>query len=105
MDSSQAWVDCAADQLALTLADPVVRAELEVIWQGLRRRNPMDPSVIFAWIIVVLAGAACVGALVFVIVWEVCAIRRTLAAHRRQVEPPGTYWRNHATVSIPERRP
>jgi hypothetical protein len=65
----------------------------------------MDPSVIFAWIIAVLAGIACVGALAFVIVWEVCAIRRTLAAHRRQAEQPETFWRNHATVSVPERRP
>jgi hypothetical protein len=65
----------------------------------------MDPSVIFAWIIAVLAGIACVGALAFVIVWEVCAIRRTLAAHRRQAEQPKTFWRNHATVSVPERRP
>jgi hypothetical protein len=53
----------------------------------------------------VLAGIACVGALAFVIMWEVCAIRRTLTAHRRQAEPLGMYWRNHATVSVPERRP
>jgi hypothetical protein len=65
----------------------------------------MDLSVIFAWIVAVLAGLACVGALAFVIVWEVCAIRRTLAEHRRQVQPPDMYWRNHATVSVPERRP
>ena len=65
----------------------------------------MDLSVIFAWIVAVLAGLACVGALAFVIVWEVCAIRRTLAEHRRQLQPPETYWRNHATVSVPERRP
>ena len=65
----------------------------------------MDLSVIFAWIIAVLAGAACIGALVLLIVWEVCAIRRTLAAHRRQAEPPAMFWRNHATVSVQERRP
>jgi hypothetical protein len=51
----------------------------------------MDPSMIFAWIIAVLAGAACTGALVFVLVWEVCAIRRTLAAHRRR-PPDAPFW-------------
>jgi hypothetical protein len=56
-----------------------------------------------AWIIAVLAGAACVGALAFVIVWEVCAIRRTLAAHR-QVEAPVMLWRDHQAMTIPERR-
>jgi O-antigen ligase len=64
----------------------------------------MDPSVIFAWIIAVLAGAACIGALVFAIVWEICAIRRTLAAHRH-VGPPATYWSDRAAVTAPERRP
>jgi hypothetical protein len=52
----------------------------------------------------VLAGAACVGALAFVIVWEVCAIRGTLAAHRRQVEAPVMLWRDHQAMTIPERR-
>jgi hypothetical protein len=65
----------------------------------------MDPSIIFAWIIAVLAGVACIGALVFAVVWEWCAIRRTLAAYRHQVEQPESFWRNHATVAIPERRP
>jgi hypothetical protein len=66
----------------------------------------MDPSVISAWIIAVLAGAACIGALVFVIAWEVCAIRRTLADHRRRAMPPArSYWREHASVTIPERWP
>ncbi len=55
-----------------------------------------------AWIIAVLAGAACVGALAFVIVWEVCAIRRTLAAHRRQ-PPDASRWceRSSASSSTP----
>jgi hypothetical protein len=65
----------------------------------------MDPSVMFAWIIAVLAGAACIGALVFVIVWEVCAIRRTLADHRRRAGPPTTYWRDRTAVTVPDRRP
>jgi uncharacterized membrane protein len=62
-------------------------------------------DVIFAAVVGVLAAIAVIGALVFVIVWEACAIRRTLADHRRQTEQPETFWRNHATVSIPERRP
>jgi hypothetical protein len=38
--------------------------------------------VIFTYVVGVLAGLAVVGALAFVLVWEWCAIRRTLAAHR-----------------------
>jgi hypothetical protein len=34
MDSSQAWVERAADQLALTLADPAVRAKLLKLLAG-----------------------------------------------------------------------
>jgi hypothetical protein len=65
----------------------------------------MDLDMIFAAVVGVLAAIAVIGALVFVIVWEVCAIRRTLADHRRHTEQPETFWRNHATVSVPERRP
>jgi hypothetical protein len=62
-------------------------------------------DMIFAYVVGVLAAVAVVGALVYAVVWEWCAIRRTLAAHRRQDDQPETFWRNHATVSIPERRP
>jgi hypothetical protein len=49
----------------------------------------MSLDVIFAAIVGVLAGLACVGALVFAVVWEWCAIRRTIAAHRhRPPDPP-----------------
>jgi hypothetical protein len=70
----------------------------------------MDPSTIFAWIIAVLAGLATIGALVFAVVWEVCAIRRTLAEHRaRTIVPPfdptTRYWREHSAVTVPERQP
>jgi hypothetical protein len=51
----------------------------------------MSLDVIFAWIVGVLAGLAVVGALAFALVWEWCAIRRTLAAHRRQA--PDEFWR------------
>ena len=43
----------------------------------------MDPSIIFAWIIAVLAAAACIGALVVVLVAEWYAVRRTIERHRR----------------------
>jgi hypothetical protein len=60
-------------------------------------------DVIFAAIVGVLAGVAVIGALVFALVWEWCAIRRTLADHRRRA--PKSFWRDHAAVIIPERRP
>jgi hypothetical protein len=70
-----------------------------------------DPSTIFAWTVAILAGLATIGALTFVVVWEVCAIRRTLAEHRARSAPasrfdPSTrYWREHSTLTVPERRP
>jgi hypothetical protein len=44
----------------------------------------MSLDVVFAYLVGVLAGLAVVGALAFVLVWEWCAIRRTLAAHRHR---------------------
>jgi hypothetical protein len=53
----------------------------------------------------VLAGAACIGALVFVLVWEVCAIRRTLATHRDTADsrPPtdSDFWRQQRALNEP----
>jgi hypothetical protein len=46
-----------------------------------------------------------IGALVFVLVWEWCAIRRALANHRRPTEPPQSLGRDHAAVTIAERQP
>jgi len=47
----------------------------------------------FSIIVIVLAALAVVGALVFALVWEVCAIRRTLDDHRRRAMPPArSYW-------------
>jgi hypothetical protein len=51
------------------------------------------------------AGLAVIGALVFVLVWEWCAIRRTLATHSHQAQPPESFWRDRAALHIPERRP
>ena len=64
----------------------------------------MTFDVIFATIVGVLAGLAVIGALAFVLVWEWCAIRRTLAAHRHPIQPPAL-WRDHAVLRVPERRP
>ena len=65
----------------------------------------MDPSLIFAWIITVLAGVAVIGALVFTVVWEICAIRRTLAAHRgaADIRSPTDedFWRQQRALNEP----
>jgi hypothetical protein len=69
----------------------------------------MDLSVIFAWIIAILAGAACIGALAVVLVAEWYAIRRTIQRHRQPhgtlTDPTGRYWREHTHLTVPERRP
>jgi hypothetical protein len=64
----------------------------------------VDLDVIFAYVVGVLAGLAVIGALAFVLVWEWCAIRRTLAAHRRRPSNE-SFWRDHPALGIPERRP
>jgi hypothetical protein len=64
----------------------------------------MSLDVIFATIVGVLAGLAVIGALVFALVWEWCAIQRTLAAHRHQPRNE-SFWRDHPALGIPERRP
>jgi len=63
----------------------------------------MSLDVIFAFVVGVLAGLAVIGALAFALVWEWCAIRRTLGAHRRQ-PPNESFWRDHTALRIPERR-
>jgi hypothetical protein len=65
----------------------------------------VDLDVIFAAVVGVLAALAVIGALAFALVWEWCAIRRTLATHRRQV--PDAWWRDRGALAptIPERRP
>jgi hypothetical protein len=65
-------------------------------------------DVIFAWIIAVLAGLACIGALVVVLVAEWYTIRRTIDQHRRpRVDgPPVPRWGQEVPVRlVPERRP
>jgi hypothetical protein len=63
----------------------------------------MSLDVIFAAIVGVLAGLGVIGALVFVLVWEWCAIQRTLHGHRQRAD--GELWRDRATLSVQERRP
>jgi hypothetical protein len=68
----------------------------------------MNLSVIFAWIIAVLAGLACIGALAVVLVAEWFTIRRTIDRHRRPrpaYDPSGRWWRERSALGVPERRP
>jgi hypothetical protein len=64
----------------------------------------MSLEVVFATVVGVLAGLAVIGALAFVLVWEWCAIRRTLAAHRRRA--PDGWWRERGalTSTVPAER-
>jgi hypothetical protein len=64
----------------------------------------MSLDVIFATIVGVLAGLGVIGALVFVLVWEWCAIRRALANRQPPTQPP-PMGRDSATVTIAGRRP
>jgi hypothetical protein len=57
----------------------------------------MSLDVVFAYVVGVLAGLAVIGALAVALVWEWCAIRRTLAAHRHR--PPDGFWRERGALS------
>jgi hypothetical protein len=66
----------------------------------------MSLDVVFAYVVGVLAGLAVIGALALALVWEWCAIRRTLAAHRHQA--PDGFWRDRGAlppISPSEREP
>jgi hypothetical protein len=66
----------------------------------------MDLDMIFATIVGVLAALAVIGALVFVIVAEVVAIRHKLTAHRQPPppqEPAESFWKGRA-VTVPSGR-
>lgn len=60
-------------------------------------------ETIFAVVVGVLAALAVIGALTFAVVWEWCAIKRTLAANRPPT-PEETFWQQHAALAVPERR-
>ena len=57
----------------------------------------MSVDVVFAYVVGVLAGLAVIGALAFALVWEWCAIRRTLAAHRHRAADG--FWRERGALS------
>jgi hypothetical protein len=58
----------------------------------------MSLDVVFAYVVGVLAGLAVIGALAVVLVWEWCAIRRTLAAHRHR--SPDGLWRERGALPL-----
>jgi hypothetical protein len=60
-------------------------------------------DVLFAWIIAILAGAACVGALAVVLVAEVYAIRRTIDRHRNPPLTDADFWRQQRALTEPKR--
>jgi O-antigen ligase len=55
-------------------------------------------DVIFAWIIAVLAGLACIGALAVVLVAEWFAIRRTIERHRNPPLSDADFWRQQRAL-------
>jgi hypothetical protein len=61
-------------------------------------------EVVFAWTVTILAAVAVVGALVFAVVWEACAIRRALAARHPVNQPPtdGDFWRQQRALTEPK---
>jgi hypothetical protein len=60
--------------------------------------------VIFATVVTVLAGAACIGALVVVIVAEVYAVRRTIERHRNPPLTDAEFWRQQRALTEPKTR-
>ena len=59
-------------------------------------------EVIFAIVVTVLAAAACIGALVVVIVAEVYAIRRTIERHRNPPLTDSDFWRQQRALTEPK---
>jgi hypothetical protein len=63
-------------------------------------------EVIFATVVGVLAAIAVIGALVFAVIWEWAAIRRTLAAHRDTAESrpltDADFWRQQRALNRPQ---
>jgi hypothetical protein len=61
-------------------------------------------ATIFAAVVTVLAAVAVIGALAVVLVWEVCAIRRTLTDHRDSRPPTDAdFWREQRALHEPPR--
>jgi flagellar biogenesis protein FliO len=58
-------------------------------------------EVAFAVVVSLLAAVCVILALVVAAYWLLVQIHRL----RAQLRQPDTYWREHAAVSVPERRP
>jgi hypothetical protein len=64
----------------------------------------MDLSQLFAWVVTILAAAAVIGALCFVILREAYLIRDLIRRHRRPgpaYDPTGRWWRERSAVEVP----
>jgi hypothetical protein len=59
-------------------------------------------ETIFGTVVVVLAGAAVIGALVVVLVAEVYAIRRTIERHRNPPLSDTDFWRQQRALTEPK---
>ena len=59
-------------------------------------------ETVFGAVVVVLAGLAVVGALLFAISWEWFAFRRLLERHRRS-DPNEQYWHDLRSLTEPKR--
>jgi hypothetical protein len=67
------------------------------------KEDPMpNPSTIFAVAVTVLAAAAVLGALALAVVWEVCAIRRTIERHRNPPLTDAGFWRQQRALTEPK---
>jgi hypothetical protein len=60
-------------------------------------------DLLFAWTIAILAGAACIGALVVVLVREFYAVRETIRRHRKP-DPDELFWRQQRALTEPKAR-
>jgi hypothetical protein len=58
-------------------------------------------DLLFAWTIAILAGAACIGALVVVLVREFYAVRETIRRHRKP-DPYEQFWRQQRALTEPK---
>jgi hypothetical protein len=58
-------------------------------------------DLLFAWTIAILAGVACIGALVVVLVREFYAVRETIRRHPKPT-PEETFWADHAALTRPK---
>jgi hypothetical protein len=59
-------------------------------------------ETVFGAVVVVLAGLAVVGALLFAISWEWFAFRRLLERHRK-LDPNEQYWHDLRALTEPKR--